>query len=225
MDVRLGLVDVSHVHVLAGGGHHLHDPDRAYRTLGVLVELRLLVALRSHQYPIDVVLIAVFLEVLDQRQELLALLLGCRALHVLGILQVARQELVAGRGPGLVALREIIQPRLELRTVLTNRPRDLATSANRDVVVHDDLRKDLLPELRDGVVDDDERNQTGIEHLDQVLIFQCLGSLLEHNEWLLRCRQLLVECNEALVIARGFAHEHFFAGKVVHAGDFRRSGP
>ena len=95
--------DVADLHVLAGGGHHLHDPDRAHRAFCILVELRLLVALRAHQHPVHVVLVAVLLEVLDQRQELLALLLGGRILHVLDVLQVARQELVAGRGPDLVA--------------------------------------------------------------------------------------------------------------------------
>ena len=66
--------DVAHLHILAGGGHDLHDPDRAHRAFCILVELRLLVALRAHQQPVDVVLVAVFLEILDQRQELLALL-------------------------------------------------------------------------------------------------------------------------------------------------------
>ena len=41
--------------------------------LGVLVEPRLLVALRRHQQVVELVLVAVLLEELDQRQELLAL--------------------------------------------------------------------------------------------------------------------------------------------------------
>ena len=120
-------------------GIDLHDPDGAHRAFCILVELRLLVALRAHQQPVHVVLVAVFLEVLDQGQELLALLLGSRILHVFDVLQVARQELVAGRGPDLVAGGEIVQRRLELRAAFADRPRDFAAGANRDVIVHGEL--------------------------------------------------------------------------------------
>ena len=120
-----------------------------------------------------------------------------------------------------MARREIVQPRLELRTVFANRPRDLAAGANRDVVVHGELRKDLLPEVRQVLVDDDERNEAGVEHLDQILVLQRLGGFLEYHRWFLFGRKLLVECNEALVIARRFAHEDFLAGEIVQAGDVR----
>ena len=116
----LRLRDVSHVQFLPGGGHQLHDPDGAHPTFSILVKLRLLVALRSHQQPVYVVLVTVFLKILGQRQELLALLLGSRIFYVFNVLQVARQELIAGHGPDLVTRDEIVERRFELRLPLRN---------------------------------------------------------------------------------------------------------
>ena len=65
MDVRLELADVADVELLAGGRHHLHHADRADGALDVLIERRLLVALRGHQQEIEVVLVAVLPEELD----------------------------------------------------------------------------------------------------------------------------------------------------------------
>ena len=62
--------------------------------------------------------------------------------------------------------------------LFANRPRVLAAGANRDVVVHGELREDLLPEVRQVFVNDGERNQAGVEHLEQILVLQRLGASL-----------------------------------------------
>jgi len=46
--------------------HDLHDADRAYRTLHVLVQCRFLVTLRGEHHGVEVVLVAVLLKMRDQ---------------------------------------------------------------------------------------------------------------------------------------------------------------
>ena len=57
MDVRLGLVDVADLELGAGRGHDLHHADRADVALRILVERRLLVALRRQHERIEAVLL------------------------------------------------------------------------------------------------------------------------------------------------------------------------
>ncbi|MNR42474.1 hypothetical protein D3C85_1609950 [compost metagenome] len=47
--------------------------------------------------------------------------------------------------------------------------------------MHRDSREDLLPEVRFVLVHDDERNHPGVQHLDQVLVFQSLWCFLEDD--------------------------------------------
>ncbi len=91
------------------GGHDLHHADRANRALDVLVQRRLLVALRRHQQVVDVVLRAVLLEQLDHRLELLALGVGRGVLRVLDVLEIAAFDRVSER----VALSVLPEPRVD----------------------------------------------------------------------------------------------------------------
>ena len=134
--------------------------------LRVLVELGFLVSLGPHQQPVDVVLVAVLLEVLNQGEEFLALGLGRRVLHILGALQVTLQDRIPDCGALGVARHEIVDRGLELRAALADRPGDVAAGAHGDAVMHRDLGEDLLPEVCHVLVHDDERDQPGVHHLD-----------------------------------------------------------
>src|SRR4029079_7144208 len=107
-----------------------------------------------------------------------------------------------------VAVYEFIQRRFELRAAFAYRRPDVAAASNRDVRMYGEPRKNLFPEIGLVLVNDDERDETGVEHLEQILVFQCLGGLLDFH-WRLLCRhELLVEGDDALVVARRLAHEH-----------------
>ena len=68
-----------------------------------MIELGFLVALGGHEQVIQAVLVAVFPEQLDERQELLALGLGCRTLRVSGVDEVFPLDDVAeGRSQPIV---------------------------------------------------------------------------------------------------------------------------
>ena len=61
------------------------------------------------------------------------------------------------------------------------------------------------------LVDDDERNDAGIEHFEQIFILERLRRILEHNRrFLFRCKPL-VQRNQTFVVARRFANEDFLA--------------
>jgi len=59
-------------------GHHLHDANRADPAAGGLVEARLLITLRRHQHPVEIVLRTVLLEHGDDRVKTGGSLLGRR---------------------------------------------------------------------------------------------------------------------------------------------------
>ena len=155
MDVRLGFRNVADGEFLAGGGHHLHHADGTHRALGSLIELRLLVALGGHQQPVHIVLVPVLLEVLNQSEELLAFGLRGRILHVLGVLQVTRQDRVAYRAPFRMAAKEVVDRRLQLRAILADGPGDVGAGPDCDLVMHRHLGEDLLPEVGLVLVHDD----------------------------------------------------------------------
>ena len=67
--------------------------------------------------------------------------------------------------------------------------------------------------------------EAGVEHLEQILVLQRLGGFLECHRRFLFGRKLLVERDEALVIARRFAHEDFLAGEIVQLAIFGEAGP
>jgi hypothetical protein len=217
VDVRLDLADVADGELLAGGRHDLHHPDGTHRALGVLVKLGFLVSLRRHQQPVDIVFVTVLLEISNQGEEFLALGLGSGVLHILCAFQVTLQERIPDCSALGVAGQEIVDRRLELRAALAYRPGDVTTAAHRDVVVHRDLGEDLLPEVGLVLVHDDQWDQPGVHHLDEILVLQFFRRWLDDHAGFLLCGQALVERHQALVIAGGLAHEDFLARQVFHA--------
>jgi hypothetical protein len=97
--VRVDLADVADLHVLPGGRHHLHHANRADRASLGLIQARLLVDLSRHQYVIELVLIAVFLDETHRIFEPLRILAAGRRLYVLRVLQVLLEEHVRSAEP------------------------------------------------------------------------------------------------------------------------------
>ncbi|MNP38251.1 hypothetical protein D3C76_1317520 [compost metagenome] len=74
------------------------------------------------------------------------------------------------------------------------------------------------------LVHDDERNHPGVQHLDQVLVFQSLWCFLEDDRRFALAGETLVEGHQALVITGGFANEDYLSRQFVHAGHCGRVG-
>ena len=154
MDVGFDLGDVADLEVLAGGGHDLHHADRAHGTLDVLVQRRLLIALRGHQQVIDVVLRAVLLEELHDRQELLALGLGGGVLRVLHVVEIATLDRVAERVPLAVLPNPRVDGCQQPWILLAHRDGQFAAGSHGHVGVHGQTGEHLLPELGEVVIRD-----------------------------------------------------------------------
>ena len=69
MNIGFELGDVADAHFAPGRWGQLHDADRTGAAAPSLIELRLLVSLRRHQQPIDIVLTAKLLKQLDHAVE------------------------------------------------------------------------------------------------------------------------------------------------------------
>jgi len=65
------------------------------------------------------------------------------------------------------------------------------------------------------VIDDLQLDQARIEHLHQVLVFQCIGNENELDLRLTIVLEAFVELLQAFEIARGLAHVHLLARKVI----------
>ena len=196
-------------------------PDRAP---GVLIEPGLLVSLRRHQQEVHLVPVAVLPEELDDRQELLAPFLGRGALRVRGVDEVLPLDLVAEGRSQPVLPHERVQGREQLRAVLADGDGERAAGAHGDVLVDGEVRKDLLPEVGEIVVDHDGRDQAGVHHLEQVVVLEVRRRLADHHRRLPLGLELLVEREQALVVAAELAGEDFLARQVLDGGDRRRAG-
>src|SRR4030095_8523618 len=96
-------------------------------------------------------------------------------------------------------------------------PRDLAARANLRLLVNDDLREDLLPELGDWGLDDRHADQARVHHLDEVLVLENGRDLLDRHGRALLPSETLVELNEALVGPRDLPDADLFAGEHFRA--------
>ena len=83
--------------------------------------------------------------------------------------------------------------------------------------MHLDVGEHLAPELGQIVVHDGDRGQAGVDHLEDVVVFEHAGGLVDDHRRLALRLQLAVQAGEALVIDAPFADEHLLAGQIVHA--------
>ena len=87
--------------------------------------------------------------------------------------------------------------------------------------MHREVREDLLPEAREIVVDDDRRDETGVHHLEQVVVFEVVRREANLHRRLTLCLELLVEREEALVVRALLADEHLPARQVRYRSERR----
>ena len=79
------------------------------------------------------------------------------------------------------------------------------------------LGEHLAPELGQIVVHDGDRGEAGVDHLEDVVVFEHAGGLVDDHRRLAARLQLLVQAGEALVVDAPLADEHLLAGQIVHA--------
>ena len=224
MDVRIGLPDVPNLHVLARGGHHLHDANRADGALPGLIEPRLLVALRGHEQVIELVPVAVLAQVIDRLPEALPLLAGGGALGELHALEVLLEQHVPLQRSFRILGQECIQFGRELRAALADHHCRLAVGPNRERRVEYQVREDLLPELRDVVVHHRHRRQAGVDHLEKVFVGKHLGGRLDPHGRLAGRGEPGVELLHVLRRHVRGAHVHFLAGEIVETRERGHAG-
>jgi hypothetical protein len=100
-------------------------------------------------------------------------------------------------------------------------PGDVALAGHGGILVNRDVVKDLVPERGLVAVHHDQGDEAGIEHLEQVFIFQVLVCRHNLDRAFTFAFKAFVEFSKALVIAARFSDMDLFSGKVVEAGDFR----
>ena len=165
------------------------------------------------------VLVTVFAKELHERQELLPLGFRGRALGIRGADQVlAFDDVAEGRSEPVVA-HERIQRRRQLRAVLAHGDGEVAARAHGHVFVNAQIRKDLLPEVRQIVVNDDGRNQPRVHHLDQVVVLEVLRRGANHDRRLPLGLEPVVEREQALMVAARFADEDLLSRQGVNRGN------
>ena len=74
------------------------------------------------------------------------------------------------------------------------------------------------------IVHDEQVDQPGVGHLQQILVLQFFGRRRERDRGFPFTRQLFIELHEALVVAARLPHEHLFARKVADGCDVRAAG-
>ena len=111
----------------------------------------------------------------------------------------------------------------ELGTALAKCNGQVAAGLKGDVPVHIEAGEDLLPEIGQIVVDDGDRCETGVDHLEDVVVFEDVGRLLDHHGRLAARFQLLVQADDVPVIDAGLADEHLLTRQIVERRDARRA--
>ena len=117
----------------------------------------------------------------------------------------------------------LVDHRPELGIVLAKRDGQTAAGAHGGVVVDREAGEHLAPELGQIVVHDRNRGKARVDHLENVIVFEHVGSLVDRHRGLAPCLQADVQFREAVVIDAVFSHEHRLAGQVVDRGDRRRA--
>ena len=113
----------------------------------------------------------------------------------------------------------------ELGIVLAKGDGQAAAGAHGDVFVNRDAGEHLAPELGQVVVHDRDRGDAGVDHLEDIVVFEHVGSFVDDHDGLAACFQLRVQLDDAVVIGARRPDEHRLAGQIVDRGNRRRSRP
>ena len=187
-----------------------------------VVELRLLVALGCQHQVVEAIAVAEAAEQVEHLLELAPLRLARGVLHEVGVGEVAVEDDVAERRPFLVLRYKGVERRLQLRAALADGEGDPAFLAHDDVLADLDLRQHLGPQLGLVVIDHHERDQAGIEHVEQVLVLEVLVGLDQPQRGALLRREAAAESLEACPVAARVAYPDLLTGQVLDGGEFRR---
>ena len=82
----------------------------------------------------------------------------------------------------------------------------------------------LLPERRQVVVDDDRRDEAGVDHLEQVVVFEVPWGFLDGDRRLALRLQPLVQRDEARVEVAVLARVDVLSGQIVDRANRRGAG-
>ena len=135
----------------------------------------------------------VLLEDLADRLELLPLGVSRGVFHVLDVLEIAAFDGVPKGVAFLVLPDPVVDGLAELGILLAKGDGQAATGAHGDVLVNGDAGEHLAPELGQVVVYDRDRREAGVDHLEDVVVFEHVGGLVDHHGRLAARFQLLVQ--------------------------------
>ncbi len=221
------VVDGRHVRnadLLACGGprQDLHDADGTGSAHDVLIEAGLLVGLSGEHERVEVIDFSVLAKDGEQPGESFPLPAGEGVLDVLRVLEIALDERVADQASRSIRLDETIHMLFETSGALSHRPTQLPSAGDGEIVAGDDVRQHPRPESSQIVVGNCDLDQTGIDHLQEVLGFEILagGDDLDLLETAFTKRR--IELFEALPVAARFTDNDSLTRKVIDAGEFGR---
>jgi len=82
-----------------------------------------------------------------------------------------------------------------------------------------DVRKNALPKLRFGLIDNRVLDQARLQHLQHILVLEILGGVVNGKRRLAGARQCFIQGGEALKIAGAGPHKKRFAGQLFCRAD------
>src|SRR6478735_1341225 len=118
--------------------------------------------------------------------------------------EVSCTQAVTELGADLVLGDERRQLLREPRTILADRPGDIAALADRDVVANDQSRQKASPGACLEAVDDGPRQQASTHHLQQILVPELPGCRHDDDGLEPFALPQLVELAQMLEVAAGF---------------------
>ena len=121
-----------------------------------------------------------------------------------------------------IVLRKCGDLRFQLRTVFADHPGDVASLVDHQVFPWFELLENFCPQQGLIPIDDDNADESRMDHFQQIVVLQILRRGFEDDRRLLLFRESLVEIFEMSPVARRFADEHFLAGKIVERCQFGR---
>ena len=113
-------------------------------------------------------------------------------------------------------LQRFVDGIAKLRILLAKCHGQRSAGPHGDVRVHRDVFEHLAPELGQKVVHDGDRGETGVHHLEHVIVFEDDRGLLDHDRGLAARLQLGTQAQEVLLVEAPFADEHCLTREIVH---------
>src|SRR5262245_60589357 len=110
---------------------------------------------------------------------------------------------------------------LQERRVFANCPGDVALLAQFDIRMQNDFWKDLLPEACNVFIDYYDLNEPGIQHFDDVFVFQILRGQFENNLLLPFLLKTFIQILKAMEVTAGFTDIDLLSSEIINGIDCR----